>query len=174
MYYCRRGHITTETHSGTAIRCNGPRGTAALDRRHTADEGKHTMSNEYDEQAEKFLTDHGIKFTAKFITHGIHWPDDKETRDIWRLRLTRGNSRGRSVSVRFGQSIAARGETPRAYDLLACLTKYDPGTFADFCSEFGYDDSRKAERTYRAMVKEWKQVAGFFSSAEIEALQEVQ
>ncbi len=28
---------------------------------------------------------------------------------------------------------------PTAYDILACLTKYEVGTFDDFCSNFGYD-----------------------------------
>ena len=36
-------------------------------------------------------------------------------------------------------------KTASAYDLLACITKSDPGNFRDFCSDFGYDtDSRKA------------------------------
>lgn len=135
-----------------------------------------TEKNEYDLQAEKFLTDHGIKFAAKYITHGaMAWDKDGKTRDIWRLTLTRGNTRGRRISVRFGQSIASHGETPRPYNLLTCLTKYDPGTFSDFCNESGYDtDSRTAERTYKAVVKEWKQVAEFFSTAEIEALGDIQ
>ena len=41
------------------------------------------------------------------------------------------------ASARFGQSIANAGQTPRAYDILTCLTKYDPGTFENFCSDFG-------------------------------------
>lgn len=176
-----RARIRTTRHPAPGTGATGATaGRVESQRRHTADEGKHTMEqttekNEYDLQAEKFLTDHGIKFTAKYITHGIHFPGDKDGRDIWRLTLTRGNTRGRRISVRFGQSVASQGETPRAYSLLTCLTKYDPGTFSEFCREYGYDeDSRSAERTYKAVVKEWKQVAGFFSSAEIEALGEIQ
>lgn len=63
---------------------------------------------------------------------------------------------------------------PTAYDVLACLTKYDPNTFEDFCSEFGYDtDSKKAEKTYNAVVKEWQMVCALFTDAEIEQLQEI-
>lgn len=65
--------------------------------------------------------------------------------------------------------------TPSAYDLLTCLTKSDPGTFEDFCSEFGYDtDSRRAEKVYNAVKKEWDDVNGFFSDAELDELQEIQ
>lgn len=64
---------------------------------------------------------------------------------------------------------------PTAYDVLACLQKCDPGTFEDFCSEFGYDtDSRKAEKIYKAVVNEWQNVAMLFTDKEIEQLQEIQ
>jgi hypothetical protein len=64
---------------------------------------------------------------------------------------------------------------PNAYDILACLTKSDPGTFEDFCSEFGYDtDSKRAEKTYNAVLNEWKNVQSLFTDKEIEQLQEIQ
>lgn len=62
-----------------------------------------------------------------------------------------------------------------AYDLLACLTKYDPGTFENFCSDFGYNtDSRKAESTYHAVQKEYQKVSRFFTDAELVELQDIQ
>jgi len=61
---------------------------------------------------------------------------------------------------------------PDAYSILACLTKYDCGTFEDFCSEFGYDtDSKKAEKTYNAVKDEYMNVCALFTDAEIEQLQ---
>ncbi len=64
---------------------------------------------------------------------------------------------------------------PTAYDVLACLTKYNPGSFENFCSEFGYDtDSRKAEKTYNAVKEEYMNVCSLFNDTEIEALQEIQ
>lgn len=51
-----------------------------------------------------------------------------------------------------------------AYDVLACLQNYDPGTFSDFCSEMGYDtDSKKAEKTYFAVQDEYKNINNLFS-----------
>jgi hypothetical protein len=67
-----------------------------------------------------------------------------------------------------------KGTPPSEYSILACLTKYNPGTFEDFCSEFGYDtDSRKAEKTYQAVVKEYLELTSLFNEAEIEELQEI-
>lgn len=63
---------------------------------------------------------------------------------------------------------------PSSYDVLACLTKYDPGTFEDFASEFGYNtDSRKALALYLSIQEEFTQVRSFFSSTELETLQEI-
>lgn len=66
-------------------------------------------------------------------------------------------------------------KVPSHYDILSAITKDDPGTFENFCSEFGYDtDSRKAERTYNAVKDEYTNVALLFTDAEIERLQEIQ
>ena len=61
---------------------------------------------------------------------------------------------------------------PELYDILTCLTKYEVGTFENFCSEFGYDeDSRLAEKTYNAVVKEYEAMCRLFSDEELEVLQ---
>lgn len=63
---------------------------------------------------------------------------------------------------------------PSEYDVLACITKHDPGTFENFCSEFGYEtDSKKAEKTYKAVLDEYKNVAMLYSDDEIEELAEI-
>lgn len=64
---------------------------------------------------------------------------------------------------------------PNAYDLLASITKYEVGTFEDFCGEYGYDeDSRTAEKTYNAVKEEYLKVISIFNESEIEELQEIQ
>ena len=64
---------------------------------------------------------------------------------------------------------------PTDYDILACLTKYDPGTFEDFCGDFGCDtDSRKAEQTYFAVQKEYQNLRGMFTEPELENMAEIQ
>ena len=133
--------------------------------------------SEYTEQAEAFLTKHGIKFKAVYIEHGPYFPEDGDgqERDIWRLSLRKGT---KGFSVRFGNSLAAsdHGNTPpTAYDMLAALTKYDPEDFPSFCGNYGYnEDSRKAEKTYKAVRREWDKVRRLFSTAEeLEELQDI-
>ena len=174
------------------------------------------MKSKYEQQAEAFLKATNTEFKCEFLKHGKHFVDDKETRDIYRITLTRGK---RSYTFNFGQSIVNSGfyytkgrqviqidrsqltnknlvlwiklrdydflnngksdkihypVAPTAYDVLACLTKYDPDTFENFCSEYGYDeDSRKAEKIYNAVLDEWRNVCALFTDEEIEQLQEI-
>lgn len=128
----------------------------------------------YQQQAADFLTSTGTTFTATYKTHGFYFPGDKQCRDIYTIVLKNKSHRYR---FNFGQSISnSNGNTPpSAYDVLACLTKYDVGSFDNFCSEFGYDtDSRKAYKTYKAVLKEWKNVELLFTSEQLELLQEIQ
>lgn len=183
-----------------------------------------TEISQYDQQALDFLTKTGTQFKTEYLRHGKHFVNDKETRDVYKITLTRGT---RSYNFEFGQSIACSGQiqlakhlrnkmiaeplikqfgsnyafnlkdkqtirfttsltdkdlqinpnysAPTEYDVLACLTKYDPGTFADFCSAFGYDEnSKSAEKTYNGVVDEWKNVCMLFSDDEIQELAEIQ
>ena len=64
---------------------------------------------------------------------------------------------------------------PDNYSILSALTKNDPGSFEDFCPEFGYDtDSRSAEKIYKAVKDEYSNLCRLFSDAEIELMQEIQ
>ena len=160
--------------------------------------------SKYQEQGNKFLELTETTFNAEFLKHGKHFDDDKETRDIYKITLTRGE---RVFSFDFGQSINASGKyvtypghnkvmkkpiygfgnvkgrdwdinkdysEPNAYDVLTCLQKYDVGTLENFCSEFGYDeDSRKAEKIYKAVLNEYNNMKMLYSDQELEALQEV-
>jgi hypothetical protein len=68
----------------------------------------------------------------------------------------------------------AQPEIPSAYTILSSITTHDPGTFRDFCYDYGYDmDSRKAERTYFAVQDEWERVRKFFSADELDELREI-
>lgn len=118
--------------------------------------------------AEKF----GITFKVEFLKNDFHFDDDKYTRDIYEVTLQRGN---RKYTFNFGQSIVKSGyenrEEPTLYDVLACLQKYDVGTFEDFCSEFGYDTYLKQSKiTYNAVVTEYEEMCSLFNDSELETL----
>ena len=64
---------------------------------------------------------------------------------------------------------------PDTYSILTCLTKYDPGTFEDFCGDFGYDtDSIKALKTYEGVKNKFENLQTLYSDKELEAMAEIQ
>ena len=68
-------------------------------------------------------------------------------------------------------------ETPTMYDVLACMQKYELGTFDDFCSEFGYNDLplsayTETMKTYKACLAEYNAMERLFSDC-MEELQEI-
>ena len=134
------------------------------------------MNTDYNKQAIDFLNATSTSFEAKFKAYGFHFDDDKkEKRDIFRITL---KNKLHTYRFDFGQSINSStgngGNKPTPYDVLTCLTKYEVGTFKNFCSDYGYDiDSRKAYKTYKAVMKEWKNVELLFTPEQIELLQEI-
>ena len=76
--------------------------------------------------------------------------DWKRNANPWTVRL---KFQRRTLTVPFWTGVACEGE-PSAADVLNCVcsdTRSGEMTFSEFCSEFGSDDdSRSAERTWRA------------------------
>lgn len=98
-------------------------------------------------------------------------PLPKEARDLLYSKTIAGERNG-YIKSPFG-GIQKTRKAPTAYDVLACLTKYDPGSFDDFCDDFGYsNDSRTAERTYLAVTDEWSKVQKMFGDV-LQQLQQI-
>jgi|TARA_R100000789_G_C3005335_1_gene149904 hypothetical protein len=129
---------------------------------------------DYEKQATDFLKETETEFKAVFIKNGLYSPfNDEEPRDIYKITLKKGE---RIYKFRFGQSINnSNGKTkPTPYEVLASLTSYNPNTFRDFCLSFGYnEDSRIAEKIYKAVLKEWANIQILYNNKEIEKLQEI-
>lgn len=157
------------------------------------------LKNTYEVQAFEFLEKHKAKIKTKFVAYDKHFPDDDKPRDIYEVTIEREGHK--PYVFRFGQSIMNssgyvelcadqrrdRGESyssvqkyrkqahrpPSDYDILAAVTKNDPGTFEEFCGDFGYDtDSRKAEGIYFAVQKEFSEVRRIFGDV-LEELAEI-
>ena len=126
--------------------------------------------NEYTEQANQFLAATNTKFSAKFHRYGNHFEDDIEYRAIFTCTFKRD---GKQFSLKFGQSIVAGNTPPEAYDVLACLQKYDIGSFEDFCSEFGYHKTDESMCVYAKVCKEFEKVSNFWTEEELEQLREI-
>ena len=143
-----------------------------------------TNISEYETQAQAFLDKTNTELRIESKWRGRHFDSDTEDRDIYLLSLVRtvkneeGADRWRHHPFQFGQSLNNSGDNPKvptAYDVLTSVTKYDPGTFEEFCGEYGYDtDSRKAEKTHEAVKHEYSQMAYLYSEAELEEMAEIQ
>lgn len=143
-------------------------------------------TNEYEKQANDLLKQAGVSFSAVFSHHGKHFPDDKQTRDVYNVTLKNTKI---EYTFQFGQSLHASGvpsfvgcktihdkeqaiikakknkKAPTAYDVLASLTKIEPETHKEFCEDTGMDeDSRKGLETYLAVQKEYFMVRKIFGS----------
>ena len=134
------------------------------------------MSEFYENQGKEFLAKTNTKMKVGEPTYGKHFVGDDAERWIFPVKFTRG---GKSFSVRFGQSIANGSAEPTAYDVLACLTKYDVGSFENFCSEFGcerFDDwgreNRTTKKLYNAVCREFAGVERIWGDV-LESLQEI-
>jgi len=86
--------------------------------------------------------------------------------DKWNVKLVRN---GKTWRFPFYMGSGNKGRKPTAYDVLACLTTYDVGTFEDFCSEFGYDvfddygkRNYKNYCLYKSVNTEYKHVLDMF------------
>jgi hypothetical protein len=126
----------------------------------------------YQAEANKLAKKLNVKLIVNGSEYRKYFNTDKESRYVFNLTLKKGK---RQYTFNFGQSISSGPEEPTMYDVLSCLQKYDVGSFEDFCDDFGYDnDSRSAEKTYKAVCKEYEAMERLFSSEELELLSEIQ
>lgn len=131
--------------------------------------------SEYTVKANQFLRKNNIVFTQKEPSwdYKCEWDEQQPYGHAMSLCRFINKTTGKSMTVRFFNSLMESGKRVTAYDVLACLTKNDVGTFEQFCWEFGYDtDSRRAERTYKACKKEYTNVTRVFGNC-IDELMEI-
>lgn len=151
--------------------------------------------DEYIKQATDFLQKTYSKMKIEYVGLAVNkeWKE-KEKRCLYEITLTspRGsmtfdfwdsirNTRIRTMpfdayNVQANKELAAKKKAavPSVYDVLACLQKCDPGTFENFCSDYGYDeDSRTAMRVYLAVQNEYTQLTRLFTPEQMEELAEI-
>ncbi len=142
---------------------------------------------DYEQQAQDFLDTTESKLESVFLKNAKYFSDDDSYRDIYNVSI---KTPSHKWSFKFGQSMANSGaknrKAPTAYDVLASLTKYEVGTFKDFCDDFGYEaelenengylkTNQHAGKTYKAVVKEYNNVsAAWPKDSDIELLSEIQ
>lgn len=104
----------------------------------------------------QFVNRYHVTMTAEWADANPHMNDPVPGSSHWKCRLRVGR---RSLTVYFSMGPALNGE-PTVQDVLDCLASDAVGyenarSFEDWASEYGYHpDSRKAERTYRAVERQ--------------------
>ena len=137
------------------------------------------IESDYEQQAMDFLKDTNTVMKIERIdhrtdglcvNHGLHFD--------YEITLKRNK---KSWQFQFCDSISAykKDEIPSAYDILACLQKYEvEEDILDFCAEFGYEtetreERENARRIHKACLKEYKNVMRLFEDV-IDDLEEIQ
>ena len=135
--------------------------------------------SEYQKQALDFLEKCNAKMTITFVALDVNplW-DDGVYRGRYYITLTTPKGR---TGFKFWNSVhnTEKHIDPKEYDILACLEKYDVGTFNDFVNEFGYEvdepkDFRRVNKIYKAVVKEYESLCRIFTEEQMEMLREIQ
>lgn len=143
--------------------------------------------NTYQQEAFDFLKRNHIemKITFRDVKANQLW-GETQLRNRYYIYIKNEIS-GEYMSTLLWDSIYNREHhlTPTCYDILACLTKYDPGDYEDFCSEFGYETETENEfgrltrnpnayKIWKACCHEWEGVKRVFGEDEIlEELREI-
>ncbi len=125
---------------------------------------------DYRKETQDFLNRVNATVTISFLEKGKvpqYW-NESTLHNIYKVTVKRN---GRQYTYKFYDSIhnTQNNIKPDAYDVLACLEKYDVGSFEDFCSEFGYDAfddygrmNRTTKKIYDAVIREFKGVERVF------------
>lgn len=103
-----------------------------------------------------FIEGHGVRMACDWADENPNMDDMPDGSTHYRCLLRYGRRR---LTVPFSMG-PAHCKEPELADVLDCLASdacsYDNARdFEDWCAEYGYDtDSRKAERTYRAVERQ--------------------
>ncbi len=124
----------------------------------------------YNEKTRNFLKKVGATVQITFVKKDrspAHW-NDRDFRNIYKVVIRR---KGKQYTYKFYDSVfhTNRNIKPSEYDVLSCLTKYDVGSFEEFCSEYGYEiyndygrTNLTSKKVYNAVVKEYENVERIF------------
>ena len=140
--------------------------------------------NSYEMSANNFLNKANCKMqiiqTGTVIGFPSERPEDrKQKHNKYRVVLTRG---GKSFDFDFYGSYLdyLYGRNPSAYDVLACIEKYEyPTDPWEFSSEFGYDiecedDYNRVRKTAEACREQYEGLLDLFGEELMTELQEIQ
>ena len=122
---------------------------------------------------ENFIAENKIKFSYNWVAER---PDNLMSKEMdhWRCVL---KANGKTYTFYYSQGYGYHHAEPVLASVLESLANdYDTSdlTFEEFCSEYGYgEDSRKAEKVYRALRKETQALDRLFGEEGMEELRDI-
>jgi hypothetical protein len=141
--------------------------------------------SEYENNAREFLNKCTAELEVYYAGTSTNnlWNED-QPRDMYSfiIKTPRGSMNGifwDSINnTRKRLAIRGKPVSPDAYNILACLEKYEVGTMDDFMYEFGYEiksakDMANFITTYNAVVKEYQDLCRIFTPEQMEMLREI-
>lgn len=116
----------------------------------------------------EFVKENNIRINVEYADRNPNMSDDDWSRSAFHYKtvLKRKN---KQMTVYFSKG-SALTEEPTVEEVLNSIAmdsvSYLNGdSFEDFCSEFGYDtDSRRAEKTYNAVIRQGEKAENFLGS----------
>ena len=111
---------------------------------------------------DRFISDNRITIRAESVDSNPYMSD--ADMDHWKCVLARP---GKRMTIHFSKGYSHNGAEPTTAEVLDCLAPDAAGldnsrNFEDWCSEYGYDeDSRMAERIYKACTHEAARLRNF-------------
>jgi hypothetical protein len=121
-----------------------------------------------------FIEENGIRMSAEWADSNPNMDDPVPGSSHWRCRFRSSKVRG-SMTIYFSMGPAHTRE-PEVAEVLECLALDASGFenargFADWCGDYGYDtDSRRAERTHRAVARQAAELRRFLGESAYDAL----
>lgn len=117
-----------------------------------------------------FIASAGVTMTAERTDSNPHMADS-DNMDHWKCVIKAGRSR---MTTYFSMGYGHKGVAPTLANVLSCLAddaSSTQGSFEDWCSELGFDaDSRKAERTYKAVERNAEKLRTLLGDSAYETL----
>lgn len=126
-------------------------------------------SSDYYTHAEQFARRWDVDLETFALGYKKHFPGLEQKFHVFKCKLI--NKDGEVYEFEFGK--AKDSANPNMYDVLAGLTKYDPCTYKDFCSEFGYEGGEYSLEVYRGVKEEWEAVLRLFGPEDGKCFEEL-
>jgi hypothetical protein len=121
--------------------------------------------------AEQFAKRWGVELKINGVEYKKYPADDVKARYVFKCILV--NSEEKRYAFEFGQPFAKHDKKPTMYDVLSTMEKYDPRTYKDFCSEFGYDSGAESRKIYHGARREWEAMLRLFGPEDGKCMNEL-